>query len=47
MVIKLYKTQQLRKVFKSVSPNQLKIYVCGVTIYDDVHLGHAFSYINL
>jgi len=46
MVIKLYNTATKKKeTFKSVIPNQLKIYVCGVTVYDDVHLGHAFSYI--
>ncbi len=47
MSIKLYNTATKKKeTFKSVVLNQLKIYVCGVTIYDDVHLGHAFSYIN-
>ena len=47
MVIKLYNTATKKKeTFKSVSPNLLKMYVCGITIYDDVHLGHAFSYIN-
>jgi cysteinyl-tRNA synthetase len=46
MALKLYNTATKKKeIFKSVNPNQLKIYVCGVTIYDDVHLGHAFSYI--
>jgi len=47
MAIKLYNTATKKKEnFKSVLPNTLKIYVCGVTIYDDVHLGHAFSYVN-
>lgn len=47
MAIKLYNTATKKKeTFKSVLPNTLKMYVCGVTIYDDVHLGHAFSYIN-
>lgn len=47
MSIKLYNTQSKKKeIFKSEIPNLLKIYVCGVTIYDDVHIGHAFSYIN-
>ena len=47
MSIKLYNTKTRKKEqFKSQTPNLLKIYVCGVTIYDDVHIGHAFSYIN-
>ncbi len=47
MAIKLYNTATRKKeTFKSILPNTLKIYVCGVTIYDDVHIGHAFSYIN-
>src|SRR4030042_88743 len=25
--------------------NEVKMYVCGVTPYDDAHLGHAMSYI--
>ncbi|MFA5746083.1 MAG: cysteine--tRNA ligase [archaeon] len=46
MSIKIYNTATKKKEsFKSITPNHLKIYVCGVTIYDDVHLGHAFSYI--
>ena len=27
------------------SPNQVKMYCCGVTVYDYCHLGHARSYI--
>lgn len=47
MAIKLYNTATKKKeIFKPIVPNTLKIYVCGVTIYDDVHLGHAFCYIH-
>ena len=32
--------------FVTISPNQVKIYCCGVTVYDLCHLGHARSYLN-
>lgn len=46
MTIKLYNTLTRKKEsFKPVEKGLLKIYVCGVTVYDDVHIGHAMSYI--
>ena len=32
--------------FITLNPNQVKIYCCGVTVYDLCHLGHARSYLN-
>jgi cysteinyl-tRNA synthetase len=32
-----------KKLFGSIIPNQASIYVCGPTVYDDAHLGHARS----
>jgi cysteinyl-tRNA synthetase len=29
--------------FESIHPNKASIYVCGPTVYDDAHLGHARS----
>ena len=46
MTIKLYNTLTRKKEnFKPVEKGKLKIYVCGVTVYDEVHLGHAMTYI--
>ena len=43
--MKLYNTLTRKKEkLKTIEDDLLKIYVCGVTIYDDVHLGHALSY---
>lgn len=32
-----------KEKFVPLSPKKVGIYVCGVTVYDDVHLGHARS----
>ena len=30
-----------KEIFKPLKPNQVSMYVCGVTVYDHCHLGHA------
>lgn len=32
--------------FKTIEPNKVKMYVCGPTVYDFAHLGHARCYIT-
>lgn len=32
--------------FRTVAPDEVRVYVCGVTPYDVTHLGHAFSYVH-
>jgi len=32
-----------KRHFESIKPNEVSIYVCGPTVYDDAHLGHARS----
>jgi len=40
----IYDSVQRKKVeFIPIKKNQVKIYVCGPTVYDDAHLGHARS----
>src|SRR5688572_975221 len=29
--------------FQTLEPNHVKMYVCGVTVYNDAHVGHAMS----
>ncbi len=42
--MQLYNTLSRRKeVFKPLSPGKVGFYACGVTVYDDCHLGHARS----
>jgi len=44
VAIVLYDTKQRRKVpFEPVTPGRVSMYVCGPTVYDDPHLGHARS----
>jgi cysteinyl-tRNA synthetase len=47
VALRLYSTlgDQVRD-FTTVTPGQVKMYVCGVTPYDVTHLGHAFSYVQ-
>ncbi|NJM96197.1 MAG: cysteine--tRNA ligase [Phormidesmis sp. RL_2_1] len=46
MTVVIYNTLSRQKeVFNTLLPNQVKMYCCGVTVYDYCHLGHARSYI--
>lgn len=46
MSVAIYNTLSRQKeAFDPLSPNQVKMYCCGVTVYDYCHLGHARSYI--
>lgn len=46
MTLKLYNTLTRRKEsFEPLEPGKVRMYCCGVTVYDYCHLGHARSYI--
>lgn len=34
-----------KELFKTLHPNQVKLYVCGPTVYDYCHVGHARVYL--
>lgn len=36
-----------KEVFKPISGNLIKFYICGPTVYDSAHMGHARSYLSL
>ena len=45
MTIKIYNTLTRKKEeFKPVEKNKIKMYVCGMTVYSDAHIGHARTY---
>jgi len=41
-MLSIYNTLNNKKeIFKSLEPNKVKMYVCGMTVYDFCHIGHA------
>ncbi|MEM4519843.1 MAG: cysteine--tRNA ligase [Sulfolobales archaeon] len=46
-MLKLYNTlSKTVEVFKPVNPPQVKMYFCGPTVYDYMHIGHARAYVS-
>jgi cysteinyl-tRNA synthetase len=46
-MIKLYNTLTRRKeIFKPKEGNKIRMFVCGPTVYDHSHIGHARTYIS-
>lgn len=46
-MIKLYNSLgQAKEEFRSIEPHQVGIYVCGPTVYEYDHLGHARTYLS-
>ncbi|MEI8132307.1 MAG: cysteine--tRNA ligase [Leptolinea sp.] len=44
MGIKIYNTLSRKKEdFETITPNQVRMYVCGPTVYSNAHVGHAMS----
>ncbi len=47
MSLTIYNTLSRKKeLFKPISPNHVGIYVCGPTVYSDVHLGNCRTFIS-
>jgi cysteinyl-tRNA synthetase len=43
-MLRIYNTLTRKKeIFKPIDPGKVGIYVCGVTVYDSCHVGHARS----
>jgi len=46
MTLRLYNSLSRKKeTFKPVEDGKVKMYVCGMTVYSDVHIGHARTYL--
>jgi cysteinyl-tRNA synthetase len=44
MMIEIYNTLTRRKeAFETIEPGIVRMYVCGPTVYDRAHIGHAMS----
>ena len=47
-MLKVYNTLTRRKEqFKPLHDKEVKMFVCGQTVYDDAHMGHAKTYVQL
>ena len=47
MTLQIYNTlSQKKEEFTPLDPLHINMYVCGVTPYDDCHLGHARAYVT-
>ncbi len=45
-MLKVYNTlSKLKETFKPIKPKAVSLYVCGVTVYDYCHIGHARVYL--
>ncbi len=43
----IYNTLSKRKeIFKPIDPKKVGLYVCGITVYDLCHMGHARTYLS-
>ncbi|NBP96992.1 MAG: hypothetical protein EBU25_04025, partial [Burkholderiaceae bacterium] len=41
-MLSIYNTlTRTKEVFKPIEPGKVRMYVCGMTVYDYCHLGHA------
>ena len=46
MALQIYNTLNKREEeFIPLEDGRVRVYVCGVTVYDDIHMGHARSII--
>lgn len=44
MALRIYNTLTRQKeAFETIVPGQVRMYVCGPTVYDNAHIGHAMS----
>lgn len=42
----IYDTKSQQKhLFRPIDPKRIGIYVCGITVYDDCHIGHARTFV--
>ena len=47
-MLKLYNTlTKSKQEFKPLSPGKVGMYICGPTVYDHCHLGHARGYVSM
>ena len=35
-----------KEIFEPIEDNKIRMYVCGMTVYDDTHIGHARTFLS-
>lgn len=46
-MLKIYNSlTRTKQEFKTITPGKIGMYVCGVTVYDLCHIGHARTFVN-
>ena len=46
-MLKIYNTLTREKeIFQPIQAQTVSVYICGVTVYDDCHIGHARTYVS-
>ncbi len=46
-MLKIYDSfSKQKKILNTLEPNKVTLYVCGVTVYDYCHIGHARTYLS-
>ena len=47
MTLKIYNTlTQKKEIFKTLTDKKVKLFICGPTVYDYAHIGHAKTYVQ-
>ena len=47
MTLKIYNTlTQKKEIFKPLADRKVKLFICGPTVYDYAHIGHAKTYVQ-
>jgi len=45
--VKIFNTLSGKKEeFKPIESNMIRMYICGMTVYDDTHIGHARTFLS-
>ena len=45
--MKIFNTLSGKKeFFEPIEDNKIRMYVCGMTVYDDTHIGHAKTFLS-
>mgnify|MGYP001254925327 CR=1 FL=1 len=45
--MKIFNTLSGKKeIFEPIEDNKIRMYVCGMTVYDDTHIGHARTFLS-